>query len=41
MHRMITMRAHSRQTDRRTDIDHGNSGMIRFNEHIALKTDAL
>ena len=36
MHRVITMHARLRQTDRQTDEHHGNSTTIRSNERIAL-----
>ena len=35
LHRMITVHARHRQTDRRTDEHHGNSATIRSNERIA------
>jgi len=34
MHRMITMHARPRRTDRQTDEHYGNSATIRFNERI-------
>ena len=35
MHRMITMHARPRQTDKQTDEHHGNSATIHSNQRIA------
>ena len=34
MHRMVTVHASPRQTDRQTEEHHGNSVTVGFNEHI-------
>jgi len=35
VHRMVTMHARSRQTDKRMNKHHGNTAAIRSNERVA------